>query len=666
MEMYGNIKCVTYTELVTEGKILSPSNYKKLARIGKINVVSRGCRNCPALIEYDTLPNNIKKDFNEKHSNAMDELRKKISQFSMLPDIEARNFYATYQIEPGRTLPLDKQKEYTINATVLNEMIRRYNSTSAMHAKLKGTKKGLAWEITVKLCETLREDYGHTLPQNAARLRAKFDEYKKEGYKCLISGKFGNTANQKITPEAGEYLIALKRCKTPVMTNDQIFNRFNKDAVGMGFTRLKCAKTVVDYLNRPDIMPRWFDAVYGEQKSRMRFQRKNMTILPCMPNALWYSDGTKLNLYYKDYVGGKLVVKTTSVYEVCDAYSEVLLGYYISDTENYIAQYNAFRMAIQTAKCKPFEVVNDNQGGNKKLSAGDFFKKMCIYDRRTAPYNGSSKTIESIFGRFQAQVLHKEWYFTGMNVTTKLDYSHPDVEFISANRENLPTLEELKQVYADARKEWNNMPHPNTGIPRIEMYRNGKNPLAQPVGELDMIDMFWVTSSRESTFTSAGISITVDGNKCTYEPLTADGLPDYEFRAKYTGAKFFIQYDPCDMSLVRLLKKDHNGLNFITEAQTYVQMHRAAQEQEHEEMSFYRKVDHLNKIERVKRVSEGNAIASKFGLSPEQNGLNSPKLKGLNLGKHEESIVGEIVTVELGEVTKHTSNIVNDIDLDKL
>ena len=39
----------------------------------------------------------------------------------------------------------------------------------------------------------------------------------------------------------------------------------------------------------------------------------------------------------------------TMVYEVIDAYSEVLLGYYISDTENFEAQYNAYRMAIQNS-----------------------------------------------------------------------------------------------------------------------------------------------------------------------------------------------------------------------------------------------------------------------------------------------------------------------------
>ena len=63
-------------------------------------------------------------------------------------------------------------------------------------------------------------------------------------------------------------------------------------------------------------------------KAHQRYDRKHRTILPSRRDSLWYGDGTKLNLYYRDENGNKC---TTSVYEVVDAYSEVLLGYYISD-----------------------------------------------------------------------------------------------------------------------------------------------------------------------------------------------------------------------------------------------------------------------------------------------------------------------------------------------
>ena len=65
-----------------------------------------------------------------------------------------------------------------------------------------------------------------------------------------------------------------------------------------------------------------------------------------------------------------------------DAYSEVLLGYYISDNEDYIAQYHAFRMAIQTSRYKPYEIVCDNQGGHKKNAALGLFSKISVSTAR--------------------------------------------------------------------------------------------------------------------------------------------------------------------------------------------------------------------------------------------------------------------------------------------
>ena len=77
-----------------------------------------------------------------------------------------------------------------------------------------------------------------------------------------------------------------------------------------------------------------------------------------------YGDGTKLNLYYKAAENGRWVVRTASVYEVVDAYSETLLGYAVSDTENFDVQFRAFRMAIETSGHKPYEIVTDNQAAS--------------------------------------------------------------------------------------------------------------------------------------------------------------------------------------------------------------------------------------------------------------------------------------------------------------
>ncbi len=202
-------------------------------------------------------------------------------------------------------------------------------------------------------------------------------------------------------------------------------------------------------------------------------------------------------------------MRTTQVYEVIDAMSEVLLGYCISDTEDYEAQYHAYRMAIQKSGHKPYEIVYDNQGGHKKLDSTVLSGRFAAYTDPTQPYNGESKTIESVFGRFQAQVLHKDWRFTGQNVTAKKASSRPNVEFIEANKDSLYTLEELKDAYAAARKEWNEGVHPATGERRIDMYEKSVNEETQEVTLHDMVDMFLGVYERMATFTDQGLQVTV-------------------------------------------------------------------------------------------------------------------------------------------------------------
>ena len=381
------------------------------------------------------------------------------------------------------------------------------------------------------------------------------------------------------------------------------------------------------WLNSPAVEPLWYDAVYGEQAARQRYGRKHKTALPTRRDTLWYGDGTKLNLYYRDEQGK---VRTTQVYEVIDAMSEVLLGYCISDTEDYEAQYHAYRMAIQKSGHKPYEIVYDNQGGHKKLDSDGFIGKICRVHRPTQPYNGESKTIESVFGRFQSQILHKDWRFTGQNVTAKKASSRPNVEFIEANKDSLYTLEELKDAYAAARKEWNEGVHPATGERRIDMYEKSVNEETQEVTLHDMVDMFWVFTKRMATFTDQGLQVTIKGEKRQYEVCSSPGVPDHEWRRKHTYERFIVAYDPYDFASIRLYTKGTDGsLRFERTAEPYILIHRALQDQQGtDDAKFIRQEQEANLQDRIERTVAGRTIAAEHGTDAEQQGLHSPKLKG--------------------------------------
>lgn len=579
-------------------------------------------------------------------------------------DENAELFFEEYRYDKnGEQVPLPEriQAEYVWNASVLNALISELDTLRPKRNMLGGSRN--VWETLLARVEEWREEYAHTLPGSEGRLKSLVNQYRPQNYAVLVSGKYGNSNTLKIEEEAGRYLVALKRSRVPVYTDMQIFEEYNRVAPERGWKPLKSPRSLREWLNSPRIEPLWYDAVHGEMKAHQRYGRKHKTELPSRRDSLWYGDGTKLNLYYKDEHGN---VRTIGVYEVMDAYSEVLLGFHISENENYEAQYHAYRMALQTSGHKPYELVHDNQGGHKKLErvSDGLLAKISHIHRPTAPYSGQSKTIESAFGRFQSQVLHKDWRFTGQNITTKKASSRPNLEFIEANKDKLYTLAELKAKYVEARREWNEMKHPATGISRIGMYNTSVNEETEAVTARDMVDIFWVMTSRPSTFTSSGIEVTIGGKSRTYEVYSSPGVPDHEWRRRNTYKQFYVKYDPYDFGSVRLYWKDKGGeFRFERVAEPYMVIHRAIQDQGEGEAAFIRREQEANVQDRVERQVVAKEIEYEHGVAPEQHGLNTPKLKGITaevqrqIDRRTKKYGQPPEEISLGRSTKVISNI---------
>ena len=141
MEMYGNTICITYSELVGSG-IISKPTYKKLLRDGRLKTVSRGGNGRKALIDYWKMPDRIRAAYDERFSDAREamiraeeearkqEWEQRVSKI-LRYDEEAVNFYRDYRPE----IDSDRQKEYVLNAQVLNEMIRVEKERTVEHSK---------------------------------------------------------------------------------------------------------------------------------------------------------------------------------------------------------------------------------------------------------------------------------------------------------------------------------------------------------------------------------------------------------------------------------------------------------------------------------------------------------------------------------------------------
>lgn len=593
MEMYGNILCVTFKELISNG-ITSEPTYKKYVRTERVSVIQRGGNGREALIAYQSLPEKWREDCDKKLKDEIEAMKKqeeeKYISTQIKFDAEAVNFYKTYVAPNGGKISTERQLEYILNAQVMNEMVRIEKKRNVDHAKSGHTRRAETWSSVLKTCEALRERCKHTLPANAGRLREKFNAYKKYSYVALINGNVGNKVAQKISQAEGRLLLKLKRSKFPVYNDMQLFEEYNRQALLRGLNPIKSPNTMRNYLYDPKIEIWWHAAVYGERSFKDKFIPTFDTELPELPNALWYSDGTKINLYYKDYdaKNKRMVMRTTDVYEVMDATTEVFLGYYIGDGENFLSQYNAYRNTIKTWKVKPYEIVTDNQGGHKKLASQGFFKKICHLHKTTMPHNGQSKTIESAFGRFQTQVLHKLYNNTGQNITAVKKASRVNIDLVTKNIDQLPTLEELKEIYAQCREEWNNTVHPTSeiGMTRMEMYTGIENPKAQIIDDYEAKEIFMLFSQEPVQYRKEGFTFTINKEEYRYMVYDDEGNVDMNFHMQNIGNSFRYRFDPDDMTQVELWLVTDTGPKYAAIATPKVKIHRATQDRTAEDNAY--------------------------------------------------------------------------------
>ncbi len=651
---YNNKSCITSTQFIELFGHVAYSHGRDRNHFVKHGYGGNG------RVVYIEVNNAMRKDYRDAVEKAFGQTEESVPAdwYNLIVvDEKAREFFKTFELDSEASnknhLHDEKITLYTNEATILNTIQMVFEAQVTRRTSV-GKKKNKTefWKEAVQFVTDIEKRFPNKLPNNFRSLERKLEKYLSTGYISLI-GNYGNDNSLKISGEAGEWMVARMGSMINRVTLSQLWMEYNVKALECGWKEIKSLQAIELYLNKSEIKEKWYAARHGELKYKENYSRQHRTLLPQRRDSLWYSDGTKLNYYYLNEAGK---METCVVYEVIDVYSECLLGYHISKSEDFEAQYHSFKESLKFSGHKPFELKYDNQGGTKKLQSSGFMQQIAHLSLNTAPYNGKSKTIENLFYRFQAQFLHKDWFFTGQNITaTKLE-SKANMEFMLANKINLPTLPEVKEIYKQRRAEWNNAKHPKTKLTRIEMYNTSVNENTVKLEMWDMIDIFWLMTKDGSTYRSSGIEIQVKTEKYAYEVLTADGKPDLEFLRANTGRKFFIKYDPADMTLAAIYSKDATGLRFVSYVQPYLNIHRAIQDQEKGEAGFIKAMELANKAMRLKSMEEVETNLEKHGQHPSQHGLVMPNLKGVN------SSIAKRKAGEIGKYMKEVSMAVAGLD----
>lgn len=206
MEYYGNRLCISMRDLVAGG-IMSEPNYKQMASRGRFDVVRRGggAAGCYALVAVDSLPQRYKEKVDEVYPGGAQARLEGWVKSNYVVDQQATAFFFSKE-KCGVALPKEKAQEYITNASVLNTCIRLYER-AATAQRLFGGKYD--WSKMVTTIEVLRKYFGHTLPASTLRFRKKVNDYKANGYACLISGKFGNQSARKVDYKTERLILGI-------------------------------------------------------------------------------------------------------------------------------------------------------------------------------------------------------------------------------------------------------------------------------------------------------------------------------------------------------------------------------------------------------------------------------------------------------------------------
>lgn len=668
-QLYNNTIAVTKAELISNG-VMSVGWYAKNSK--DLKPLRAAAASQPALYSYHDLPASIKEKYKQLIGDP-EALTPEASEaapvnplgYDIVLDAAARQFFNEYRYaDTGEGLTEKVKVKYINDASILNAWLARYNSRYATICNCGGsTAKLMQQELDYfrSHAAAIKAQYLNNLPLSDRRLRETIKEYQAGKYASLMRGNERNVNSRKLYGDAAEWLVARYASPVQKLTITQLWMEYNQKAAAMGWKLLKSKSRIKSFLDEPQNRKLWAITRMGELKAKEGISRQHRTEMPLHRDALWYSDGTKLNYYYQyDDANGMVQMGTAIVYEVMDAYSECFIGYAIGSSENYALQYEAYRMAMQISGQKPYEIKYDNQGGHKKLRSQNFLPTLSHLSIATKPYNGKSKTIESAFGRFQSQFLHKDWFFTGQNITATKESSRANMELILANKQQLPTLEEVKEAYRLRREEWNNALHPHSKLSRSVMYHTSQNPRCEKVDLWAMIDLFWLTTDKPIKYRTNGIEIQVNNKTYAYEVLQPNGRPDDLFRNQNVGKRFIVKYDPMDIdTMVHLYEETANGLRYIATAQPYLTIHRAVQDQEKGEMAFIRSREDIERAERMANKELLEDLLTKHGYHPEQHGLVMPGLKGIKAKKEK---VYKVAKDDFGEWLKEESITDDDIN----
>lgn len=558
VEYYNNILALEARWLIDSG-VMTESQYRNATTRREVQVLRRGCRNTPALVAYDSMPDRFKrKTVDVIGKSPYEVVKTNYLQELIEDDVQISDFFENYKLNDGRYIPQKTRHEYYINAIVL-EAIHKLVSNKRAKRRAMGHKTTGMWEkIAESVLELDRTRFPHSLPTNHRGLERKFKRYRKEGAGSLIHKNFLNKNAAKVDDGVKESVIIELLASPNNLDNVQVMKFYNMIAEKAGWQTITQG-TVANYREK------YHTETYAGRRGSTAFaNKKTMQIkrsAPTAPLYFWTLDGWDVELLYQKREGNRTTYHNRpTVVVVLDAFNKYPMGYAVGTGENAELIQNALRNAAKHTEELFGRMYRTHQIQSDRFAVSamtPFYETLGKHYTPARARNAKAKIIEPYFNHLNKTYCQFQPNWSGFGITTNPE-KQANSEFLNKYKKQFPTFEQVCQqidvmILAERSHKieelmnaWNSMDDAD----KIEL--SYKNYLLQ----------FGSTTGRKILMQHNGLLPTINGVKYTYDCF------DIDFR-KHTSTKWEVIYDPEDMSRALAVNQDRS-LQFLLE-EKYVQ-----------------------------------------------------------------------------------------------
>lgn len=477
-------------------------------------------------------------------------------------DRKAFDFYAGYTYgADNKKLDLKLIETYTYNASVLNAVINCKTNRKAYIKALGATNIDI-WQSLTNDVNCFR-DVEHNLPTTSRGLRIRYNDYLKNSYVSLISGRLQNQNAAKVKDDDQMALLDALISLPNNFDNAQISRYYNEVAEKAGW-KMITPQTVGNRKEEKQLTVTAGRKGVKALKNTLLMQNKRSA--PKNSMLLWTLDGWKTELLFQKTIIDKQG-KTTTTYHnrlttvmVLDPTNKYIIGYAVGKDESPALIKAALRNAFQHTQelfgqmYRPYQLQSDNYQ-IKNLTP---VYQAC--SERFTPAevgNAKAKVIEPYFMQFNKKHCQNKPNWSGYNVSTG-SKNQPNVEYLNKNKRFFPDeigcRKQIDEIIAAARAEnraqylenWNGTKNEFKSVLNFEMY-------LRYLGE-----MTGFTNRLEGP----GLLATLAGQKLTYESF------DVNLR-KLAHLDWAIRFDPQDLSRVLVTNANSRNGKLVDVVGTY-------------------------------------------------------------------------------------------------